>query len=201
MALLALLFRLREKHAFTLHVAHVNYGLRGRDADRDERLVESVCHEHDLPFSVLYPETKPANNVEETLRDIRYRFFEKLRRELRFDVIVTAHTMNDVAETVLMNLIRGAGPTGLSPFQRRHSHLIRPLTEVTRAEIEAFLREEAIDFRIDKSNFSKRFTRNRVRHELLPLLETFNPRIIATLAETAERLNPAARKRPADTKS
>lgn len=188
MTLLALLTRLSAKHDFALHVAHVNYGLRGRDSYRDEALVSSVCEEHMLPLSVLYPKVSPKNNIEAALRDIRYTFFEKLRRELDFDTIVTAHTMNDLAETLLMNLIRGAGVLGLSPFQRQHSHLVRPLLGFTRREIESFVTTESIPYRIDQSNTSKRFTRNRIRHELLPLLETFNPSIITTLAKTTEFL-------------
>lgn len=185
MTLLTLLTRLQTKHGFALHVAHVNYHLRGKDADRDELLVKQTCTNYGLPLSVLHPKHKPTENIEATLREIRYRFFERLRKKLDFNVIVTAHTMNDVAETVLLNLIRGSGLAGLSPFQRVHSNIIRPLLSFTRAEIEAFLECEEIPSRQDKSNQSKRFTRNRIRHELLPLLETFNPNIVATLTKTA----------------
>lgn len=188
MALLAILARLQAKHRFTLHVAHVNYELRGRDSDRDEQLVQNTCDRYRLPLSILRPKRKPVANVEAALRDIRYRFFERLRTKLCFDAIVTAHTMNDVAETFLLNLLRGSGLSGLSPFQRAHSGIIRPLLAFKRSEIEAFIHAEGIPSRIDRSNFSKRFTRNRIRHELLPLLETFNPQIIATLAKTAEIL-------------
>lgn len=188
MTLLTLLARLREKHAFTLHAVHINYELRGRDSDRDELLVQKVCEEYGVPLSVFYPKQKPTKNIEASLRDIRYQLFEQVRKELRFHVIVTGHTMNDLAETFLLNLMRGSGTLGLSPFQRMRSHIVRPILHCTRAEIEAFIQHEEIPFRIDKSNFSKRFTRNRIRHELLPLLETFNPSIIATLAETAALL-------------
>lgn len=193
-ALFSLLIRLREKHDFTLHAAHVNYELRGRDSKQDEMLVEKMCEEHAIPFSVFYPKEKPEKNIEAELRDIRYTIFEKLRQELRFDFIVTAHTMNDLAETLLLNLLRGSGTLGLSPFQRSRKHLVRPLLSFTRPEIETFLKQERIPSRIDKSNFSKKFTRNRIRHELLPLLETFNPSIVATLAETAKRLGAGEKK-------
>ncbi len=185
MTLLAVLRRLQSKHAFSLHVAHVNYGLRGRDSDRDEKLVRDFCKQNSLPYSVLHSRTKPKKNIEATLRTIRYAWFERLRKKLGFDVIVTGHTKNDLAETFLLNLIRGAGTLGLSPFQRQSSSLVRPLIAFTRTDIETFLKVECIPFRIDKSNFSPQFTRNRVRHELIPLLETFNPRIVDTLAKTA----------------
>lgn len=188
-ALLALLVRLREKHGFTLHAAHVNYQLRGRDSERDETLVQRLCQNWSVPVSLLRPKTQPKSNVEERLRIVRYRFFERLRAKLGFDTIVTAHTMNDLAETLLLNLIRGAGSRGLSPFQRSTPSLTRPLIHFQKSDIEDFLAVEGIPFRIDRSNQSKRFTRNRVRHELLPLLETFNPSIVETLARTATRLD------------
>ncbi|MFZ1654406.1 MAG: tRNA lysidine(34) synthetase TilS [Candidatus Moraniibacteriota bacterium] len=188
-ALFMLLARLREKHGFTLRVAHVNYGLRGRDSNRDEVLVQKLCEAWSVPLSTLHPKERPKNNVEEQLRIIRYRFFERLRRKHDFDVIATAHTMNDVAETFLLNLLRGSGMAGLSPFERAHSNLARPLLAFNRMEIEAFIETERIHSRVDRSNFSRRFTRNRIRHELLPLLETFNPNIIATLRKTAHILS------------
>lgn len=190
MTLLSFLERLRTKHAFTLHVAHVNYGLRGRDSLRDEQVVKKFCIEKNIPFTILHSKKQPKKNIEETLRTLRYTWFEKLRTQHHFDVIVTAHTLNDVVETFLLNLIRGSGTLGLSPFQRQHSHLVRPLLSFTRHNIERYLGAEKIPYRIDKSNFSKRFTRNRIRHELIPLLETFNPSILATIAETTQRLNP-----------
>lgn len=187
-ALLALLARLREKHAFSLHVAHVNYRLRGRDSERDEALVRRLCKHWSVPVSILRPKTQAKNNLEERLRLIRYGFFDRLQKQHGFDYVVTAHTMNDVAETLLLNLIRGSGSRGLSPFQRSLPSIARPLIYCQKSDIERFLTDEGIPFRIDRSNQSKRFTRNRVRHELLPLLETFNPSIIETLARTAAML-------------
>lgn len=188
MALLALLARLRAKHVFTLRAAHVNYQLRGRDADRDEALVTMFCRMENIPLSILRPKQKPRHNIEATLRATRYAFFERLRKRYRFDSIVTAHTQNDLAETLLMNLIRGSGAVGLSPFQRSHSRLVRPLLQFTRDDVATFLEAERIPWRLDKTNHSVRFTRNRIRHELLPLLATFNPSILTTLADTAKRL-------------
>lgn len=188
-ALLTLLVRLREKHGFTLHAAHVNYRLRGRDSERDEALVKKLCKNWSVPVSILRPKTRPKSNIEEHLRIVRYKFFERLRARLGFSTIVTAHTMNDLAETLLLNLIRGAGTRGLSPFQRPTPSLARPFVHFEKSDIERFLATESVPFHIDRSNRSKRFTRNRVRHELIPLLETFNPRIVETLARTAGRLD------------
>lgn len=186
--LLTLLARLREKHDFTLHAVHVNYELRGRDSKLDEALVQATCDEFNIPLSIFYPKVKPKKNIEATLRDIRYQLFERVRQELKFGVVVTGHTMNDLSETFLMNLLRGSGHIGLSPFQRHHSHIVRPLIHFKQSEIETFLKTEKVASRLDKSNWSKKFTRNRIRHELLPLLTTFNPNIIETLAQTAKIL-------------
>lgn len=188
-ALLTLLVRLQKKHGFMLRAAHVNYRLRGRDSDRDEALVQKLCQEWSVPLSTLHPKQPPENNLEERLRLIRYRFFERLQKQYDLDYVVTGHTMNDVAETLLLNLIRGSGRRGLSPFQRPRALLVRPLIHFQKSEIEQFLEAERIHFRTDRSNASRRFTRNRVRHELLPLLATFNPSIIQTLARTAEVLS------------
>ena len=195
-ALLALLVRLREKHDFTLCAAHVNYQLRGRDSDRDEKFVQKLCEDWSVPVSIFRPKKYPHSNIEEQLRIIRYGRFEQLRKRLGFDCIVTAHNMNDVAETFLLNLLRGSGIVGLSPFQRAHSKIVRPLIYFDRTEIKNFLKAEKISSRTDRSNFSKRFTRNRIRHELLPLLETFNPKMVATLAKTAHVLNEKYKKAP-----
>lgn len=190
MALLHLLGRLKKKHAFRLHVAHVNYGLRGRDSERDETLVHVIAQTLGLPISVLSSRIKPKRNTEARLREMRYAYFEKVRKRLGFSVIVTAHTMDDLAETFLMNLIRGAGPTGLSPFRHPLSrHIVRPLLDFRKKELVEFLEAEHLKYRLDRSNHSRRFIRNRIRHELLPLLETFNPSIVATLAATTRRLS------------
>ncbi len=188
MALLTLLARLQEKHSFVLHLAHVNYALRGVDSDHDEQLVRRMAQRYNLPLAVYRPKSKPVRNVEAALRTLRYAFFERLRKKLNFDVIVTAHTENDLAETLLLNLLRGAGTVGLSALKPQRDRLTRPLLTIARSDIETYLQAEKIPARIDRSNHSVRFTRNRIRHELIPLLQTFNPAIVATLAKTSAHL-------------
>lgn len=188
-ALLTLLSRLREKHDFILHIAHVNYGLRGRDSDNDETLVKEYSTQWGIPCTVLHSKTRPKSNIEATLRDVRYRFFERLRKKLCFDVIVTAHTADDLAETVLLNIIRGTGLDGLSPFQRPLPHITRPLISFRKNDLLSFLKTEKISFRTDRSNFSRRFTRNRIRHDILPQLTKVNPRIVETLCLLARHIH------------
>lgn len=186
MCLLDTLFCLSKKYDWALHIAHVNYQLRGIDSDTDEALVRERAKFYTIPISVLHPK-KPekTNNLEARLRDIRYAFFEKTRAKLEFDSIAIAHHRDDQAETFLLRLIRGAGLHGLGAMRPKDGALIRPLLLIPRTDILEYLKEKNIPYRLDKSNADPRFTRNRIRHELLPLLETFNPNIRETLGNTS----------------
>lgn len=184
--LLDALFELAKKHDWALHVAHVNYRLREADSDADEALVRERAHAYALPISVLRPKVpKKTPNLEAHLRAIRYTFFEKLRKKHGLDTIAVAHTEDDQAETLLLRLIRGAGLRGLGAMRPKAGAVIRPLLLTPKADILRYLREKNLPFRTDTSNADSRFTRNRIRHELLPLLESFNPHIRETLSRTA----------------
>lgn len=188
MALAALLVHLQKKYRWELRLAHVNYGLRGQDSLLDEALVRKFAREYTLPLSVLRSTTRPKKNIESQLRDIRYTFFEKLRHQYGVDIIVTAHTQNDFAETFLLHLLRGSGAHGLSsPMQ--HPHITRPLLSFSKQELLEFLTTTHTPFRHDSSNEDLTYTRNKVRHLLLPFLaQTFNPNIVATLARASQSL-------------
>jgi tRNA(Ile)-lysidine synthase len=186
MCLLDVLARLAPKYAWTLRIAHVNYGLRGLDARDDEQSVREAAARYDIPFDVLHPTVPKGANLEARLRDIRYAFFEDLRRQYRFDRIAVAHNRNDQAETLLLHLLRGSGTNGLQAMRIANDSLIRPLLETSREAILQYLEDCKIAFRTDRSNIDERFLRNKVRHTLIPFLEReFNPSIVATLAETA----------------
>lgn len=178
------LLSLKEKHQLTLIVAHVNYALRKKDSDQDERFVRMLCEKHGLPLFVLHPKT--ATTSEEALRDIRYDFFEKIADTHHCKNIAIAHSRDDQAETVLLRLLRGSGLEGLSAMQPKRGNVIRPLLNTPRKEILAYLKAEKIPFRTDTSNHDTRYLRNRVRHLLLPYLERkFQPNIREILARTA----------------
>jgi len=188
--MLDILFVLSQKYHFTLHIAHVNYALRGNDSKLDEELVREQAQAYDFPFHILKPKKKFTGNLEETLRDIRYDFFEKLRREKKASAIIVAHNQDDQAETFLMRLLRGSGSNGLSSMQLKNGHILRPLLKTSRAEIMQYVKERNISFRIDKSNSDTDLLRNRLRHKLLPLLEKeYQPQIRNVLANTAELLS------------
>lgn len=185
--LLDMLAFLSQKYSFSLGIAHVNYQLRGEDSAADERFVLTLAQRYQIPcFIQRYPSSQPHD--ENTLRDFRSAFFKKLMDQHRFDRLALGHHMGDQAETLLMNLIRGTGPMGMAGMPPKHGSHIRPLLALDRTQILRYLTARSLEFRTDKSNTDTRYTRNRIRHELLPLLQDrFNPNIIATLARSAAR--------------
>ena len=188
LCLLDVLYLLSKKYAFTISVAHVNYHLRKTASALDEALVRQIAAKYNLPCFVLsHRQTK--NPSEERLRDIRYAFFERLRQKTASQHIVVAHNQDDQAETLLLRLLRGAGLSGLTSMRAKNGSLIRPLIETSRADILSYLEARGIAYREDASNTDPSFFRNRIRHTLIPLLETsFQPQIRKLLAETAELL-------------
>ncbi len=186
-----------------LSAAHVHHGLRGAEADDDEAFVRALCAAHGVPLTVFPVDTAArqaaeGEGVEEAARELRYAALTGLLDRGEVDVIATAHTLDDQAETVLMKLLRGAwteGLGGISPKVARGPAgpqrgpargVARPLLRLSRAEIEAFLAARGQSWRVDSSNADRSMTRNRVRHELMPLLREFNPRVADMLANVAE---------------
>jgi tRNA(Ile)-lysidine synthase len=193
-ALLRILLELRTELGIVISVAHFHHGIRGSEADADQQFVAELSHSFELPFHFGSGEA-PAHarkyglSLETAARDLRHQWFTKLLAEGRADKIATAHTLDDQAETVLMRVLRGAGAKGLAGISPLHTEkrLIRPLLEISRKEIEEYLRKLKQPWREDSSNQDLAHTRNRVRHQLVPLLEQqFNPGIRQTLADLAE---------------
>jgi tRNA(Ile)-lysidine synthase len=187
----ALLRALLQAGYTNLTVAHYNHGLRGAESDADEAFVEALVTQlqDQWPGIAFVSETaSPAElrhtigqNLEATARDRRYRWLGAIAGAW----IATGHTADDQAETVLHRLIRGTGVQGLRGIAAVRGKIIRPLLTVTRAEILQYLSSLGQLHRTDSSNADLRFTRNRIRHELLPLLRTFNPEIVAVLGRLA----------------
>ena len=193
MCLLAWLNELREEYGFSLFAAHYEHGLRGEESQRDAAFTKEQCERLGIPCTVGHGDVAgyAAENrlgIEDAARTLRYRFLEETADRLRCDRIATAHTLNDNAETVLMNLCRGAGTRGLAGIPPVRGRLIRPLLETDREEIETYLKAHAIPHVEDSSNASDDYTRNRIRHRLIPLLKEENPSVLSAISRTAEIL-------------
>jgi tRNA(Ile)-lysidine synthase len=174
-----------------LFAAHLNHGMRGKAAEHDQRFCEALCTRLAIPF---YTESAdvPAyakehgQSPEQAAREVRYAFLARARERFDADVIATAHHMDDQAETLLMHLIRGSGSTGLCGMQPRNGDLIRPMLGKDRSRILSFLSARGETYCEDETNADTTATRNRIRHELLPMLKTMNPSIVQSLSKTAE---------------
>ncbi|HYL81723.1 MAG TPA: tRNA lysidine(34) synthetase TilS [Candidatus Acidoferrum sp.] len=192
MVLLHALVRLQPRLGLRLHVAHVHHGLRGKASDRDAALVVAEAARRGVSVSVarLDPASRPrGTSVQVWARDLRYHDLETIRERVKAAWILTAHTLDDQAETLLLNLLRGTGPRGLAGIPPSRDRVLRPLLGVSRAEIERYAAAQHVTFREDASNASDAYRRNRIRHELLPLLaREYNPRIVQSLAALAALL-------------
>ena len=182
--LLDIFAKISQKYDLKLHIVHVNYGLRGNDSEKDEKLVQSLAQKYRIGSSVLkVGKLKKSEINEENLRNIRYLFFEKIREELKFDLISVAHNQDDQVETFLMRVIRGAGLHGLAGMKYKNEKIIRPFLGISRKEILEYLKNNKLKYRIDKTNEKDVFLRNKIRNELIPFLQkNFNPNIKKTFA-------------------
>ncbi len=180
-------------------VAHVNYRLRGADSEADEALVRRFCRQHRLPLRVARIDLKACTGgraIQAAARNVRYAFFRRVAQREGIDTVAVAHHRDDQAETLLLNLMRGSGLEGLLGMRPRRRldrratiWLIRPMLGVSRAEIRTWAQTEGIPWREDVSNARLQYRRARIRHEVLPLLETrFGPGVSERLAYTAELL-------------
>lgn len=195
-AMLRLLLELRAELGVVLAVAHFNHGLREEQSAGDEAFVTDLAQQHGLELFVHGGDIRAAAvadkvSLETAARGARYRWFAQIAAQHRFDCVATAHTLDDQAETVLLKFLRGAGTRGLAGIYpivvRGGFRIVRPLLCVTRDHVEAYLSACSQSWREDESNLDRRFLRNRVRHELLPLLEReYNPRLRHLLADLAK---------------
>jgi tRNA(Ile)-lysidine synthase len=198
-ALLRVLLELRAELGIVLAVAHFNHGLRGEQSDADEAFVAELAREHGLDFfagqdNVSNYAISSKRGLEAAGRELRYRWFAQLADQQRLDSVATAHTLDDQAETVLLKFLRGAGTKGLAGIypvigmgDDKKVRIVRPLLGISREEVESYLESIAQSWREDESNLDHRFLRNRLRHELLPLLtRDYNPKIRRLLNDVAE---------------
>lgn len=175
---------------FDVTAAHFEHGIRGAESLRDAAFVERWCRERGIPF-VLGRGDAPAYaaekglSLEQAARELRYAFLTETAEARGAELILTAHTLDDNAETLLFNLVRGSGTAGLAGIPKRRGSILRPLLGVSRAEIEAYLRENAVPHVEDSTNETDDYTRNLLRHRVLPVLEEINPRFPEAAARAA----------------
>lgn len=192
LALVDVLDGLRQDLHFNLFIAHFDHGLRGEDSTQDADFVRQFCESRQLPYrsggaDVKGEARRRGGSIEEVARLLRYRFLHETAAEFGDALIATGHHRDDQAETVLLNLLRGSGERGLRAMLPRQGGIVRPLLCVTRAEIELYCRARNLQPRTDSTNSNIEFKRNRVRHELMPLLrQRYNPALTETLCRTAE---------------
>lgn len=184
-ALLHALCTLKDKLKINISAAHLNHMIRGDEALRDENFVKQLCGDMNVPLiceSIDVPAYAEKNrlSIETAAREVRYAFFERINT----GVVATAHTASDNLETVLFNLARGTGLNGLCGIPPKRSIYIRPLILVTRDEVEAYCAENGLSYVTDSTNLSDDYTRNRIRHTVIPVLKSVNPSAEKTVART-----------------
>ena len=193
-SMLNILNEIKEEYKIEIYVAHINHMIR-EEAEDDERYVQQYCEEKGIQFFLKRIDIQQiANNnkigTEEAGRNVRYDFFNEVMQKVGANKIAIAHNKNDKIETIIMNLLRGSGISGLKGIEPiRVGKYIRPLIECERQEIEQYCEKELLDPRIDKTNFQNDYTRNKIRNIVIPYIKNeFNPNII----ETMDRLSQVA---------
>lgn len=186
MALLWSLYLLRDTQSLRVSAAHFNHGLRGAESQRDEDFVKDLCSRFEIPLEVGRGKVEASGRgLEDAARRARYGFLESCDPEAK---IATAHTADDNAETILLHLIRGTGLKGLGGIAPSRGRIIRPMLSLTRQDVEAFLNEWGLSYVTDSSNEGESFLRNRVRHQVMPVLRGENPRFSPNCSRMAGSL-------------
>lgn len=188
-ALLTVLLRL----GYRVEAAHCNFHLRGDESNRDEEFVKGLCKEKNVPLHLIHFDTKTYAEVhqvsiEMAARQLRYNYFEQLRRDIGATSVCVAHHRDDSVETVLMNLIRGTGIHGVCGIRPRNGHIIRPLLCVSRTEITDYLQTIGQQFVDDSTNFIDDVVRNKIRLNVIPLLKQINPNVSENILRSANHL-------------
>ncbi|MCH2199061.1 MAG: tRNA lysidine(34) synthetase TilS [Flavobacteriales bacterium] len=161
-------------------LAHVNFGLRGQDADDDEAFVDNFAQSNNIPVHIRRIDAKTlakerGMGVQEAARKARYDWFEELRSEIEADVIVTAHHADDATESYLWHIMRGSSLSGFDAIPEASGNVVRPLLRFTKEEILAYAESRKIPFRTDASNVDRKYVRNQIRHDLIPLMRRIRP--------------------------
>jgi tRNA(Ile)-lysidine synthase len=186
------LFDLFLKAGFSFAVAHCNFCLRGEESDKDEQFVSDLAILHGVSFHVKRFDTSSfatnnALSIQMAARELRYAWFEELAKTFKYDRIATAHQLNDIIETTLINLSRGTGIAGLHGIPEKNGNIIRPLLFSSRNSIRAYAEESQLTWREDSSNIEEKYARNLIRHQVVPALKKLNPNLEDVFKQNTER--------------
>jgi tRNA(Ile)-lysidine synthase len=187
------LLHLLTESGYPCTIAHCNFKLRGTESDEDEQFVRQLAVRYQTGIHVNSFDTtgyalEKGISIQMAARELRYKWFDQLCLENRYDLVATAHNLDDVIETFFINLIRGTGIRGITGIKNRSGNLVRPLLFASRESIAAFAEEKNIIFREDSSNADTKYIRNKIRHGIIPLLQEINPGFRQSIADTIERL-------------
>ena len=183
-----------QRLGYEVIAAHANFHLRGEESMRDEKFVETLCLQYGIAYrkadfdTVAYAKEKKVS-IEMAAREQRYAWFQKLKEESQAEAIAVGHHQDDNAETLLLNLTRGTGIRGLCGMQPRHQDVVRPLLCLTRQDIQTYLQEHQQDYVTDHTNMEDAYARNRIRLNVMPVLDSINPGTLSNITSTIENLN------------
>ena len=188
------LLRVLLLEGYNCVAAHCNFHLRGEESDRDEEFVQNLCRGLDVPLQVIHFDTngyasRKRISIEMAARELRYEWFEQVRLQIGASVIAVAHHRDDSVETFLLNLVRGTGINGLKGIAAVNGKVVRPLLDVSRDDILAFLADLKQDYVTDSTNLEDEYLRNKLRLNIIPLLKEINPSVCESITETARRLS------------
>ena len=174
----------------SVEAVHCNFHLRGDESDRDEAFVVSLCERLGVPLHRVHFDTREYAalhkvSIELAARELRYRYFEQLRRDIGAEAIMVAHHRDDNVETVLMNLVRGTGIRGMAGIRPVNGHILRPLLDMSRQDIEDYLEKKGETYVTDSTNLEDDATRNKFRHHVIPLLQSLNPKASENIHSTS----------------
>jgi tRNA(Ile)-lysidine synthase len=190
------MFHLFRQLNYAIAIAHCNFQLRNSESDLDEEFVQDLAEQFDIPFFSKRFNTQEVSeregiSIQMAARDLRYEWFEEIRDTYNYNHIAIAHNSDDVVETFLINLSRGSGIKGFSGIKSKSGKIIRPLLFASRNEIESFITENNYSYREDSSNQTTKYSRNLLRHEIIPLFEKINPNFRNTVIENISKLKDA----------
>ncbi|MFP4023056.1 MAG: tRNA lysidine(34) synthetase TilS [Thiohalospira sp.] len=188
-----IMFHLFRMSGYNIVMAHCNFQLRGKESDNDEEFVQALAENYQIPIHTIRFNTheiaeKEGISIQMAARDLRYEWFEELKEKHHYNYIAIAHNKNDLAETFLINLSRGTGIKGLTGIKEKSGNIIRPLLFASRKMIDDFCQANNFEYREDSSNETTKYSRNLIRHEIIPAFESINPSFIDTMAENICKL-------------